>query len=59
MKYLQTRLEVKNMNINYYESYYTVLKNRGEKVFEIISMKMNILKMKILLYLIKNVVKQH
>ena len=28
MKYLQTKPQVKNMNINYYDLYYTVIKNR-------------------------------
>ena len=31
MKYLQTKPEVKNMNINYYALYYTVIKDRDEK----------------------------
>ena len=31
MKFLQTKPEVKNMNINYYDLYYTVIKNRKEK----------------------------
>ena len=30
MKFLQTKPQVKNMNINYYDSYYTVIKNRDE-----------------------------
>ena len=30
MKFLQTKPEVKNMNINYYNLYYTVIKNRDE-----------------------------
>ena len=29
--FLETKSEVKNMNINYYDFYYTVLKNRDEK----------------------------
>ena len=33
-KYLQTKLQVKNMNINYYDLYYTVNKNRTEKYKE-------------------------
>ena len=31
MKYLQTKPEVRSMNINYYDLYYTVIKNRHEK----------------------------
>ena len=31
MKYLQTKPEVKNMNINYYALYYTVINDRDEK----------------------------
>ena len=31
MKFLQTKPEVKNMNINFYDLYYTVIKNRDEK----------------------------
>ena len=31
MKFLQTKLQVKNMNINYYDLCYTVIKTRGEK----------------------------
>ena len=30
MKFLQTKPQVKNMNINYYDLYYTVLKVRDE-----------------------------
>ena len=30
MKFLQTKPQVKNMNINYYDLYYTVIKNRKE-----------------------------
>ena len=30
MKFLQTKLEVKNMNNNYYDLYYTVIKVRDE-----------------------------
>ena len=30
MKFLQTKPQVKNMNINYYDSYYTVIKTRDE-----------------------------
>ena len=30
-KFLQTKPQVKNMNINYYDLYYTVIKNRYEK----------------------------
>ena len=33
MKYLQTKPQVENMNINYYDLYYTVIKNRDEKEF--------------------------
>ena len=32
MKSLQTKPQIKNMNINYYDIYYTVIKNRDEKV---------------------------
>ena len=31
MKFLQTKPQFKNMNINYYDLYYTVIKNRNEK----------------------------
>ena len=31
MKFLRTRPQVKNMNNNYYDLYYTVVKNRDEK----------------------------
>ena len=31
MKFLQTKPLVKNMNIKYYDLYYTVIKNRDEK----------------------------
>ena len=31
MKLLQTKPQAKNMNINYYDLYYTVTKNRDEK----------------------------
>ena len=31
MKFLQTKPQVKNMNINYYDLYYTVIKNRDDK----------------------------
>ena len=31
MKFLQTKPQVKNMTINHYDSYYTVIKNRKEK----------------------------
>ena len=31
MNFLQTKPQVKNMSINYYDLYYTVIKNRGEK----------------------------
>ena len=30
MKFLQTKLEMKKMNINYYDLYYTVIKTRDE-----------------------------
>ena len=30
MKFLQTKPQVKNMNINYYALYYTVIRNRDE-----------------------------
>ena len=30
MKFLQTKPQVKNMNINYYDLYYTVIKSRDE-----------------------------
>ena len=30
MNFLQTKPKVKNMNINYYDLYYTVIKNRDE-----------------------------
>ena len=31
MKFLQTKPQVKNMNINYYDLYYTVIKTRDDK----------------------------
>ena len=31
MKFLQTKPQVKNMNFNYYDLYYTVIKDRDEK----------------------------
>ena len=31
MKFLQTEPQVKNMNTNYYDLFYTVFKNREEK----------------------------
>ena len=31
MKFLQTKLQIENMNINYYDLYYTVIKSRNEK----------------------------
>ena len=31
MIFLQTKAQVKNRNMNYYDLYYTVIKNRGEK----------------------------
>ena len=31
MKFSRTELQVKNMNINYYDIYYTVFRNRDEK----------------------------
>ena len=31
MKFLQTKPQVKNMNINYYDFFYTVIKNRDAK----------------------------
>ena len=34
LKFLQTKPQVKNMNTNYYELYYTVIKNRDEKEVE-------------------------
>ena len=30
MKFLQTKPQIKNMNINYYDLYYTVIKTRDE-----------------------------
>ena len=32
MKFLQTKPKVKNMKINYYDLYYTVIKTRNEKI---------------------------
>ena len=37
MKFSQTKLSVESMNINFYDLYYTVIKNRGEK--EIVNIK--------------------
>ena len=31
MKFFQTKLQNKNINFNYYDIYYTVIKNRKEK----------------------------
>ena len=31
MKFLQTKTQVENMNINYYDLYYTVIKTRDDK----------------------------
>ena len=31
MKFLETKPQVKNMNNNFYDFYYTVIKNRNEK----------------------------
>ena len=31
MKFLQTKPQVKNMNINYYDLYYSVIKNRDKE----------------------------
>ena len=31
MKFLQTKSQVKNMNFNYYDLFYTLFKNRDEK----------------------------
>ena len=31
MQFLQTKPQVRNMNINYYDLYYTVIKTRDEK----------------------------
>ena len=39
MRFLQTKPQVKNMNIKYYDLYYTVIKNRDEK--EIVIDKVN------------------
>ena len=36
MKFLQTKPQVKNMNINCYELFYTVIKNRKEEQKEIV-----------------------
>ena len=33
MKFLQTKPQVKNMNNNYYDLYYTVIQNRNKKEF--------------------------
>ena len=34
MKFRQTKPQVKNMNIKYYDLYYTVIKNRNEEDIE-------------------------
>ena len=34
LKFLQTKPQVNNMNINYYDSYYTIIKTRDEKDYE-------------------------
>ena len=39
MKFLQTKTQVKSMNIKYYDLYYTVIKNRDEN--EIVNAKDN------------------
>ena len=44
MKFLQTKPQVKKMNIKYYDLYYTVNKNRREKnLLRMLNMKMIIL----------------
>ena len=51
MKFLQTKTQVKNMNINYYDLYNTVIKSRDEnKVIDNINMEM--MKMIILILMI-------
>ena len=42
MKFLQTKPQVKNMNINYYDLFYTVIKVRVENKDIDINMKMKI-----------------
>ena len=37
MKFLQTKPQVKNMNIDYYNLYYTVIKTRDENENEIVN----------------------
>ena len=39
MKFLQTKIRVKNMNINYYDLYYTVFKNRDDKEIRVANEK--------------------
>ena len=39
VKFLQTKAQVKNMNINFFDLYYTVIKSRDDEIF-IINMKM-------------------
>ena len=39
MKFLQTKPQVKNNNFNYYDLYYTVIKNRKEKDNETVDNK--------------------
>ena len=34
MNFLQTKLQVKNLNVKYYDLYYTVIKNRDKKIVE-------------------------
>ena len=39
MKFLHTKRQVRNMNFNYYDLYYTVIKNRDKNKLQIINMK--------------------
>ena len=40
LKFSQTKPQIKNMNINYYDLYYTVIKKRDEKKLRMITMRM-------------------
>ena len=60
MKFLRTKPQVKNMNIIYYDLYYTVIKNRDEKEKENDKkMERIIMFLMILLYLIINLEKHY
>ena len=57
-KFLQTKPQIKKMNINYYDLFYTVIKKKMKKKLKIINMKMILIILMMLLYQIINLVKQ-